>query len=379
MKLLALYTQLGWLVLLVLLGFILGGKLPKAVPTYLGQFLFWIGVPISILAFLRQTDISGAIWLSPIFAWLAILLGAGLAWGWISLGRGERASSLVGGSEGGARGERASPTPHKSPLEGGTQLSPLLSGEDGRGGGSEGGARGERDREGKLLITNSPVAPDHSSWSKSTQGSFLLAAMVGNTGYIGYPVTLAVVGTQYFGWALFYDLLGSTLGAYGLGVVLAAHFGEGVKTQKQLLQAILINPALWSFCLGLVFREIPLPHLAELSLRKLGWTVVSLSLVLIGMRLQKLRSWRSLPKASISLAIKMLLVPLILGSSLSLFGITGLPRLTILLQMAMPPAFATLVIAEAYNLDRDLAVTAIAIGSIGLLLTLPIWLTLFRF
>lgn len=338
MKLLALYTQLGWLVLLVLLGFILGGKLPKAVPTYLGQFLFWIGVPISILAFLRQTDLSGAIWLSPIFAWLAILLGAGLAWGWISLGRGQRLE---------ARGQR---------LE----------------------VRGERDREGELLITNSP-ATLHSSWGKPTQGSFLLAAMVGNTGYIGYPVTLAVVGTQYFGWALFYDLLGSTLGAYGLGVLLAARFGEGVKTQKQLLQAVLINPALWSFCLGLVFRQIPLPQLAELSLRKLGWTVVSLSLVLIGMRLQKLKSWRSLPRASISLAIKMLLVPLILGSSLSLFGITGLPRLTILLQMAMPPAFATLVIAEAYNLDRDLAVTAIALGSIGLLLTLPIWLTLFRF
>lgn len=327
MNFLALYTQLGWLVLLVLLGFILGGKLPKAVPTYLGQFLFWIGVPISILAFLRQTDISGAIWLSPIFAWLAILLGAGLAWGWISFGRGERLE---------ARGERL----------GAHSYAPVQSG---------------------------------SSWSKSTQGSFLLAAMVGNTGYIGYPVTLAVVGTQYFGWALFYDLLGSTLGAYGLGVVLAARFGEGVKTQKQLLQAILINPALWSFCLGLVFRQIPLPELVELSLRKLGWTVVSLSLVLIGMRLQKLKSWHSLPRASISLAIKMLLVPLILGSSLSLFGITGLPRLTILLQMAMPPAFATLVIAEAYNLDRDLAVTAIAIGSIGLLLTLPIWLILFRF
>ena len=82
MKLLALYTQLGGL---VLLGFILGSKLPKAVPTYLGQFLFWIGVPISIFAFLRQTDLSGAIWLAPIFAWLAIILGAAGAWCWICL------------------------------------------------------------------------------------------------------------------------------------------------------------------------------------------------------------------------------------------------------------------------------------------------------
>ena len=207
----------------------------------------------------------------------------------------------------------------------------------------------------------------------------LLAAMVGNTGYIGYPVALAVVGTKYFAWALFYDLLGSTLGAYGLGVILAARFGKGVNNSRQLAQAILINPALWSFGLGLVFRQIPLPHLAELSLQKLGWMVVSLALVLIGMRLQKLNSWHSLPKASISLVIKMLLVPLILGSCLSLFGITGAPRLIIVLQMAMPPAFATLVIAEAYDLDRDLAVTALAIGTIGLLFTLPMWLSLFGY
>lgn len=336
MKLLALYTQLGGL---VLLGFILGSKLPKAVPTYLGQFLFWIGVPISILAFLRQTDLSGAIWLAPIFAWLAILLGAAGAWCWICLVRGKK------------RAEEAEET-----------------------GGEPVGAHGS-----PLPTRHSFVATHSSFWSKPTQGSFLLAAMVGNTGYIGYPVALAVVGTQYFGWALFYDLLGSTLGAYGLGVVLAARFGKGVNDRRQLAQAILINPALWSFSLGLVFRQIPLPHLAELSLQKLGWIVVSLALVLIGMRLQKLNSWHSLPKASISLAIKMLLVPLILGSILSLFGITGAPRLVIVLQMAMPPAFATLVIAEAYDLDRDLAVTALAIGTIGLLLTLPIWLSLFGY
>ena len=73
----------------------------------------------------------------------------------------------------------------------------------------------------------------------------------------------------------------------------------------------------------------------------------------------------------------MLLVPLILGSTLSLFGVTGSTRLVIVLQMAMPPAFATLVIAEAYNLDRDLTVTALAVGSAGLFVTLPIWLWLF--
>ena len=306
MKLVELYMQL---VGLALLGFILGGKLPKLVPTYLGHFLFWIGVPISIFAFLRQADLSESVWIAPLCAWIAIVLGAGLAWAWI-----------------------------------------------------------------KLLKVKTSTS---SSWSQPVQGSFLLSSMLGNTGYIGYPVTLAVVGTQYFGWALFYDLLGSTIGAYGLGVVLAARFGKGVRSHWQLAQAIIVNPALWSFGIGLLCRQLPLPSLTELSLQGLGWAVVILSLVLIGMRLRQLNSWHSLPKASISLVIKMLLVPLIVGSSLSLFGITGSPRLVIVLQLAMPPAFATLFIAEAYDLDRDLSVTALAVGSTGILLTLPIWLGLF--
>jgi len=53
------------------------------------------------------------------------------------------------------------------------------------------------------------------------------------------------------------------------------------------------------------------------------------------------------------------------------------PAQVMVLQMAMPPAFATLVIAETFNLDRDLAVTALAAGAIILLLTLPIWLWVF--
>jgi predicted permease len=45
--------------------------------------------------------------------------------------------------------------------------------------------------------------------------------------------------------------------------------------------------------------------------------------------------------------------------------------------MGMPPALATLVIAETFDLDRDLAVTALAVGMIVLLFTLPVWLCLF--
>lgn len=212
---------------------------------------------------------------------------------------------------------------------------------------------------------------------EQNKGSFLLASMLGNTGYLGYPVTLALVGQEYFGWAVFYDLLGSTLGTYGLGVALAARFGTGVHSFGPLLGVVVKTPALWSLGFGLAFRLLPLPDLVDTSLQRFGWTIIALSLILIGMRLSQLSSWGSVRQASISLGIKMLLVPLVLGYGLRGLGVTGLPLLVILLQMAMPPAFATLIIAEAYNLDRDLAVTAIALGTAFLFFTLPIWLWLF--
>jgi predicted permease len=212
---------------------------------------------------------------------------------------------------------------------------------------------------------------------QSTQGSLILAAMVGNTGYLGFPITLTMVGEEYFAWALFYDLLGSFLGSYSLGVALGAHFGGSVQNYWQITKAILINPALWSFGFGLLFRQVTIPPIVEFCLDKLAWSGVALSLVLIGMRLALLKSWHSLPQAGMSLGIKMLLVPMILGSTLPLLGLTGPIAQVIVLQMAMPPAFATLIIAETFNLDRDLAVTALAAGVMVLLATMPLWLWLF--
>ena len=299
----------------VVLGWLIGGFLPKDVPAALGKFLFWVGVPISIVAFVRHADLSGPIWIAPLVAWAAILLGAAIACAFIAL------------------------EVHRVRLTSPTVVPPLI--------------------------------------RKPTQGSFLLASMVGNTGYVGYPVILAILGQQYFAWALFYDLLGTMFGAYGLGVVMAARFGSNGRLRPDLTRTMLTNPALWSFALALTSREIPFPAPIEWGLPKAAWMAIALSLVLIGMRLSQLSSWRGLPHVWISLAIKMLLVPLILGYALQFLGLSGAPRLVIVLQMAMPPAFATLILGEAFHLDRDLTVAALAIGSIGFLFMLPLWLLLF--
>ena len=213
--------------------------------------------------------------------------------------------------------------------------------------------------------------------SPPTQGSLIILAMAGNTGFLGYPITLAVYGTQYFAWGLFYDLLGSLFVTWGFGSAIAARFGGKATNFWPLCKVILINPALWSFGFGLLFRQVEIPPSAEFVLGNFGWSAVALSLILMGMRLSKLNSWHNLPQAGISIAIKMLLIPLIFGITFRFLGLTDTSAKVILLQTAMPPAFSTLITAEIFNLDSDLAVTTVAAGTMISLLTLPMWLLVF--
>jgi len=312
LRLLGLYVPLiGW----GSLGFWLGRVCPPWVGDRLGKLLFWVGVPISVLGFLRQSELSAAVWLAPVAAWLAIALGGLLGWLWLTAAF--------------------------------------------------------KQQQKQQSISN-PAAQ-----RRPQQGSFLLATMMGNTGYLGFPVSLALLGPQYFAWALFYDMIGTTLGAYGLGVVMAAYFGGVQKSPMALLRALVYNPVLWSFALGLGIHHVSLPLWLEAFLKTGAWSSITVSLVLIGMRLSQLNSWRSVHLASVSLSVKMLIVPLLIGMLLSLTSLDSAERLAIVLQVSMPPAFATLVLCEAYELDRELTVTALAMGSIGLLITLPLWLLLF--
>ena len=288
--------------------------LHQRVPLELGRFLFWFGIPLSIVGFMRRADLSGNLYLAPIVAWAAILLGL------------------------------------------------LCS---------------------RLWIRRTPQTP----WPPPTQGSFSLAAMLGNTGYIGYPVVLLLpqLGVGVFGWALFYDALGTLLGSYGLGAILATEMGGHHRLQPRpqsrqwltRLRAVAQNPIILAFGLGLVLKAIALPAWLDQGLYQFAWAIVVLSLMLMGLRIQQLSSWQHLHRATVAVAIKMLVLPLAVGIGLTLLGVDGAPRLVMILQAGMPCAFSNLVLAEAYDLDRDLSVTCIGLSSASLLLTLPLWLWAF--
>ncbi len=317
-----------------LLGFCLGKFLPKVIPTYLGRFLLFIGIPVSIISFLRKTDLSGAIVIAPITAWAAVLVGGGLAWIWIDLGLSDERFNKI--------------------------------------------SRGVASKQSALSIDT--TLKQETAWSGSTQGSFMLAMTMGNTAFMGYPVTLALAGQEYFVWALFYDVFGSIIALYSAGIGVASHYGSlssGTQNRTNPLLSIAKTPALWSLPIGIGLKFVNVPPVIVSGMSSIAFITVSVSLVMLGMQLSQLTALRNIRKALTCLSIKMLLTPLVVGTGLMFFGITGKNQLAMVLQMGMPPAFATLAIAKSYNLDPDLTVTTLALGSVLLLFTIPIWLLLF--
>lgn len=284
------------------------GKRPASqTASRLGLFLFWIGIPLSIVSFVHRADLSGPIFWAPVVAWLAMLLGLSCSQLWLR--------------------------------------------------------------------------PRRQAWQRPSQGSFTLASMLGNTGYMGFPVVLLLpqLGPDYFGWALFYDALGTLFGAYGLGVVVATEFGGGRTVApgqrwRRYLVEVVRNPTIAGFLVGMALRPVSWPPWLDRGLYEFAWLVIMLALMLMGMRLQQLSSWRNLKPAAVAVGIKMLLIPLAVGLGLTLLGFTGPTRLVLVLQAGMPCAFANLVLAEAYDLDRGLTVTCVGLSSALLLVTLPVWL-----
>ena len=237
-----------------------------------------------------------------------------------------------------------------------------------------------------LAVTQLWISRHPTLWSRQTQGSLRLVAMVGNTGFFGFPIVLLLplLGESYFAWGLMYDILGTLLAAFGLGSIIAANSapaetGRNAAIGWSPLFEVLRTPVIWGFVVGLALKQIGLPLYIEQGLVQAAWAVVASALVLIGLRLQQLKGWgRCLHTASGVVVIKMVLVPLVIGIALTAVGVDGPIRLVLVVMSAMPTAFATLVISERYGLDRDLATASIGLSSGVLLVTLPLWTGLFH-
>lgn len=231
-----------------------------------------------------------------------------------------------------------------------------------------------------LLFTTYILGPRRSVVT-STRRSFQLSSYVGNTSFIGFPVVLLLpqLGPSYFGIAVLYDIFGTVLGGYGLGTWIATR-GDKEDTNGSWRSAIVKtsqllykNPSLLAFGTGLLLKSVELPETISTILSVIAWGSIMLALLTMGMRIEQLSGSGSFQLPLKAVLIKMVAVPVIVGALLTATGFSGPERLILVLQSGMPCAFATLVLAENFNLDRAFTVQTLIISNLILLFTLPIW------
>ena len=212
--------------------------------------------------------------------------------------------------------------------------------------------------------------------NRAGKGSFVLASMLGNTGFIGLAIVPNFVEQHYWSWIVLYGVTHNLLGSYGLGAVVANYFSCSSTNKKRALRLwdLLKIPSLWAFALGYLTRNILLPDSVESIARYGIFLVVPSAFLLIGMQLGKLRGIKSLKVAIVPTSLKILILPGLAAIALTILGIKGDGRLALVLMSSMPTAFANVILAEEYNLDRQIAAGSILLSTVTLPFVFPLWL-----
>ncbi len=216
-------------------------------------------------------------------------------------------------------------------------------------------------------------------------GSLRLGCIVGNTGYWGLPVGLALLPPAAIGFTIAFDLVASLI-TWSIGPLLVqTRAGSG----RLLLRVLVTSPAIRGLVLAVVLQRTPWsPMLAEW----LWWPargVILVALALVGMRLGlTLRRRRPFPPSAptpglkAALLGKLLMLPLALLLLSRLLGLPDLLRDAVVLQAAAPTAISVLLLTEAGGERRAEAAEAAAglvLWSTALaLITVPLWWWLLR-
>ncbi|HEY9628253.1 MAG TPA: AEC family transporter [Coleofasciculaceae cyanobacterium] len=333
------------------LGAILLRVLPESLPRLLGRSLYWVGVPLEILALARQTQFSSQVGLAPIVTIAGLALALILAW--LSLQVVRRLS-----------------------------LPQVLSQADAENAAKEVTKEIAKDAAEDEVAHEPALRPDlePDPWhDRARRGSFILTSIFGNTGFVGLAIAPAFIDSAQASWLVIYSVTQNVVGTYGIGVFLASYYGRSLQKSHWLMQIrdVLTVPSLWAFAIGYSTRSIGLPGAIEFGIEASVWVVIPAALLLMGMRLSQLHGWASLRLAMVPALLKVVVSPLMVGLLTSLMGLMGDARLALVLMAGMPSAFAGLILAEEYQLDRELIASSIVLSTGMLLLTLPLWLVLF--
>ena len=196
-----------------------------------------------------------------------------------------------------------------------------------------------------------------------SQRTYLAPGVFANTGNVGLPVAMFAFGEQGLAFAIVIFAIMAIL-SFSIGIWVVAGGGRLTEVLKQ--------PLVHASVLGGVFlvQGWTLPGFLQSSLELAGQISIPLMLLTLGVSIAKLTVGAvgravvlSLVKLAVSAAVAMVVI--------WVFGLTGAARGTLLLQLIMPVAVTSYLLAERYRAEPDVVAGTVVVSTVISVLAIP--------
>lgn len=209
-------------------------------------------------------------------------------------------------------------------------------------------------------------------WNKKKIWSIVTVVVLGNTGFLGYPITQGLYGNAGLIRAVFCDCSTSII-FVALSFILILIFDGDIKAA---IKKILTFIPLWAIVLGIVFNvfNIPISSVGSTVVGYLADATIPLIMISLGLSLKLEGLKNHFKEVTLASLIKLVIYPLIGLGVLSLLNITGFEHTIGFIETTMSSAMLGLVIAITYKLDWELTSDCIFTSTLFALVTIPLFL-----
>jgi malate permease and related proteins len=201
--------------------------------------------------------------------------------------------------------------------------------------------------------------------ARNRTGAVISAVLCMNTGYLGYPLTVALLGRDELATAVLYDVTVSgpslLLGAFAVGAAFGTKAGEGPR--ERIRAFFTRNPPLYAAIAGLLAPDVLAPGWAVDASQLLIVAILPIGFFAVGATLAENAEHGRLPMpppltrpVAVALVIRLAVAPALL--ILLAAPLIDLPAPYLLLA-AMPTGLNSMVVAHAYGLDMEITAEAV--------------------
>ena len=208
--------------------------------------------------------------------------------------------------------------------------------------------------------------------------SLQLGGLIGNTSFLGIPIAIALLPTNIINFTIGFDI-GTTLFSWIFGPILL----QEEKSQssnfnfKKLSLSIFNSPASKGTLGALLIHLISLDNYIGEILWIPARIVIILAIVVVGTRLGIITKKRSnlislSNEIRNSVFLKLFFFPLFIYLISIVFKFQKLEVLALVLQAGTPSAISTILMAEAYKTNQDIAAKMLFLTTIISTITIPV-------